>query len=319
MMQIKVSIIVPVYNVINYLQQSVNSILNQTYNNLQIILVDDGSTDGSSQLVDFIKQQDDRVEVIHKKNEGLSEARNIGFTFATGEYVYFFDSDDLVKNDLIEDAVEFLEDNMADFVTFTHDFFDENSQYYQGQVNNSEYKVSHLVPNEVLVSKLLVGKIRVSAWSYIFRRQIYTDAGIVFQKGKKYEDNDTTPLLILSSKRSGILQSKMTPYYHYRRRANSITSNFTKSNYYDLISITNSVAQIIKKNTSIAYELDIYCLNQYLSAFRILKIVHGEREEFLKINKLIRQYLSIKLAMNSKKTLIKFFYWRFWSFNIYSK
>lgn len=319
MMKTKVSVIVPVYNVVNYLQQSIDSILNQTYNNLQIILVDDGSTDGSSQLVDFIKDQDNRVEVIHKKNEGLSEARNIGMSFAKGEYVYFFDSDDLVENNLIEDAVNFLEKNMADFVTFTHDFFDESDQYYQGQVNNSEYKVSRLVSNEELISRLLVGKVRVSAWSYVFRKKIFTDAGIEFQKGKKYEDNDTTPLIILASRRSGILQSKSKPYYHYRKRSSSITGSLTKSNYYDLISITNSVEQIIKENTNISYELDVYCLNQYLSAFRILKIVHGEKKEFSKINKMIRQYLSIKLVMNSNKTLIKFFYWILWNFNVYSK
>lgn len=318
-MQKKVSIIIPVFNVIEYLQQSVNSVLCQTYDNLQIILVDDGSTDGSSQLVDSIEKQDGRVEVVHKKNEGLSEARNIGLNFATGEYVYFFDSDDLIENNLIEDAVQFLEDNTADFVTFTHDFVDENNKYYRGNIINSEYKLSRIVPNDLLVSKLLIGRIRVSAWSYLFRKQIFTDACIAFQKGKKYEDNDTTPLIILASKKSGILQSKKTPYYHYRKRESSITGNFTKSNYYDLVSITDSVIRVIRDNTNISYELDIYCLNQYLSAFRILKIIHGEKEEFLKINRLIRQYSSIKLVMHDKKTLIKFFYWKFCSLAIGSR
>ncbi|MGR8829890.1 glycosyltransferase family 2 protein [Leuconostoc citreum] len=312
-MQKKVSVIIPVYNVAEYLQQSVDSILRQTYSNLQVILVDDGSTDESSNLVDLIKKKDSRVEVIHKNNEGLSDARNVGLTLATGEYVYFFDSDDLVESNLIEEAIQFLETKQADFVTFTHDFFNQHNRYQKGKINNREYKFSRIVPNEELISKLLIGKVRVAAWSYIFRKKVFTDAGIVFQKGKKYEDNDTTPLLILASSKSGILKSKSTPYYHYRKRTHSLTGSFDKSNYYDLISITNSVIKIIKENTSISYELNVYCLNQYLSAFRILKIVHGDHKEYSEINEKIRKYISIKNILNSQKTLIKFCYWKFWN------
>lgn len=311
-MQKLVSVIIPVYNVVEYLQQSVESILNQTYESLQVILIDDGSTDGSSQLVDMMKKNDNRIKTIHKKNEGLSAARNLGLGLARGEYAYFFDSDDLAESNLIEEAVNFLEENNADFVTFTHDVFDEKNQYFRGGINNQEYKLSRIVSNEELISKVLIGKIRVAAWSYIFRKKIFTDANIVFQVAKKYEDNDTTPLLILASTKSGILQSQDTPYYHYRRRSNSITGSLTRSNYSDLISITDSVKRIIKNNTDITYELDVYTLNQYLSAFRILRIINGTKEEYLNINKNIQKYASIRLIISSKKTITKFLYWRFW-------
>lgn len=314
-----VSVVIPVYNVADYLKESVDCILNQSYENLQVILVDDGSTDGSSEIADNIGCTDSRVEVIHKKNEGLSEARNVGVTFATGEYVYFFDSDDLVEKNLIEDAVNFLETNQADFVTFTHDFFDEKKGIHQKNINNEEYVNSHISPNEELVGKALTGKIRIAAWSYVFKKDVFTDARIKFQKGKKYEDNDTTILLILASHKAGVMASADAPYYHYRMRKNSITSNFSKSNFNDLNTITKSVVNIVNEKTNISFELDVYCLNQYLSAFRILRKVGGKRTEYEMTNNLIRQYSSLKAIWSSKKTVLKFLYWKFWNWRYYSK
>lgn len=308
-----VSVIIPIFNVVDYLQQSVESILDQTYVNLQVILVDDGSTDGSSHLAEILKRNDSRIELIHKKNEGLSSARNVGLSIATGEYAYFFDSDDLAESNLIEESVRFLETNNADFVTFTHDVIDNRNQYVRGKINNQEYKLSRIVSNEDLISKVLTGKIRVAAWSYIFRREVFTGADIKFQVGKKYEDNDTTLLLILASTKSGILKTKDVPYYHYRKRKDSITGHITRSSYDDLISMTNSVVQIIKKNTDISYAIDFYILNQYLSAFRILRVTNGTKEEYLRINNIIKKNISIRPIVSSKKTMIKVFYWIFWN------
>ena len=96
-----VSIIVPVYNVDKYLERCVNSIIQQSYRNLEIILVDDGSTDNSGTICDTYKEKDDRIIVIHKENGGLSDARNAGIKIFTGEYVTFIDSDDYVSLDMI--------------------------------------------------------------------------------------------------------------------------------------------------------------------------------------------------------------------------
>ena len=101
----KVSVIVPVYNVEKYLDECVNSIINQSYSNLEIILVDDGSSDTSGQKCDTYKAVDNRIKVIHKKNGGLSDARNVGIEIATGEYISFIDSDDYVSEIFIESLV----------------------------------------------------------------------------------------------------------------------------------------------------------------------------------------------------------------------
>ena len=98
----KVSIVVPIYKVEKYLRRCVDSIINQTYRNLEIILVDDGSPDKCGQIIDEYKEKDSRIISLHKKNGGLSDARNYGMKYVTGEYIFFLDSDDYIKSETIE-------------------------------------------------------------------------------------------------------------------------------------------------------------------------------------------------------------------------
>lgn len=104
-----VSVIVPVYNVEKYLERCINSIIQQSYNNLEIILIDDGSTDASGKICDEYKEKDDRIIVIHKENGGLSDARNAGIKIFTGEYVTFIDSDDYVSKNMVSNMLDILE------------------------------------------------------------------------------------------------------------------------------------------------------------------------------------------------------------------
>lgn len=107
----KVSIILPIYNVEKYLEKCVNSVINQTYQNIEIILVDDGSKDSSGRICDELVESDNRIKVIHKKNGGLASARNAGYEVATGEYLMYIDSDDVIKNDIAEKCVSAMEKN----------------------------------------------------------------------------------------------------------------------------------------------------------------------------------------------------------------
>ena len=98
----KVSVIIPIYNASSTLEKCLNSIINQTYKNLEIILVDDGSTDSSGKICDKFAKNDDRIKVIHKKNEGLGKTRNVGILESTGDYLFFVDSDDFIDLNTIE-------------------------------------------------------------------------------------------------------------------------------------------------------------------------------------------------------------------------
>lgn len=122
-----VSVIVPIYKVEQYIVKSVESIINQTYRNLEIILVDDGSPDACGDIADEFAGKDARIRVIHKKNGGLSDARNAGLKVASGEYIYFFDSDDLVDIKLLETALQPYLTTQTDLVCFNYVTVDEIS------------------------------------------------------------------------------------------------------------------------------------------------------------------------------------------------
>ncbi len=136
-----ISVIIPVYNVENYLHECVDSVLNQTYGNFEILLVDDGSTDSSGKICDEYLEKDDRVVVIHKKNEGPSKTRNAGLENTNGKYIYFLDSDDYIENNALELLVNTAESNSADLVFFdAHSFSDDGSEIKQGYVIKGTYE-----------------------------------------------------------------------------------------------------------------------------------------------------------------------------------
>ena len=109
----KISVIVPIYKVENYLHRCVDSIINQTYTNLEIILVDDGSPDNCPMICDEYAKKDSRIRIVHKKNEGVAVARNVGIDIATGKYIMFVDSDDFIENDMIKSMLYDLINNIT--------------------------------------------------------------------------------------------------------------------------------------------------------------------------------------------------------------
>ena len=124
-----ISVIIPVYNVVNYFDRCINSIINQTFKNLEIIIVDDGSTDGSSEACDKIAKIDNRIKVIHQINMGLSAARNAGLNIATGEYIAFVDSDDYLHPRMYEILYKEMTKNEVDMVICEFNEFEEEPKY----------------------------------------------------------------------------------------------------------------------------------------------------------------------------------------------
>ncbi len=142
--QALISVIIPVYNVEAYLQECVESVLKQTYQNFEIILVDDGSTDSSGDICDEYAGNDERICVIHQKNSGPSKTRNTGLENANGKYIYFLDSDDYIESNALELLVDTAESNNADLVFFgAHSFSDNGSEIRQGYVINGTYNAKN--------------------------------------------------------------------------------------------------------------------------------------------------------------------------------
>ena len=179
-----ISIIVPCYNVEKYLKKCVESIVNQTYQNLEIILVDDGATDGTPALCDELAKTDERIKVLHKVNGGLSDARNAGFAIATGKYVAFFDSDDWVESNTIKVAYDKIINDNLDLVVwgYSADFVDDDERV----LNSRKCVVSGICAlgndNTVLLHEDTLG-ISGYAWNKLYKTEIIKNNDLTFEKG----------------------------------------------------------------------------------------------------------------------------------------
>ncbi len=176
----KVSVVIPVYNVKPYLERCINSVLRQTYKDLEIIIVDDGSTDDSGELCDQIATKDQRIRVIHQRNQGVSAARNTGIREAAGEYIVFIDPDDLwLLDDGLATVMNYC-DETTELICFkVVDIWKDGRQYYSPDYN---IEITSSQPNtQALFSYLIKSQaLRMTAWIVIVRRQILIDNEIFF-------------------------------------------------------------------------------------------------------------------------------------------
>lgn len=185
-MKPKISIIIPIYNKETMLTKCVDSVVKQTISEIEIILVDDGSSDGSGALCDEYKKIDSRISVIHKKNGGLSSARNSGLSIATGEYIGFVDGDDYVAADMYDLLYKEAKKTAADIAMCSF-YFEDNSKI----ISKSNTGKKTLLEKNVLMKELVSGRINVSVWNKIYNKSIIE--GIIFREGQKYcEDVEFT-------------------------------------------------------------------------------------------------------------------------------
>ena len=187
-----ISVIVPVYNVEKYLKKCIQSIINQTYKNLEIILVDDGSSDNSGKICDEFAQKDNRIKVIHKTNGGLSDARNAGLDVMSGEWVSFVDSDDFVSPYYIENLHYLVNKYDVDMaITSFVRFFNENTKLSSNKISNQEVLIHN--PDEAIKNMLYGKYYSVSACFKIYKKDLFYNNR--FTKGKIYEDFELTPII----------------------------------------------------------------------------------------------------------------------------
>ena len=215
-----VSIIIPIYNVEKYLDECIKSVLNQTYHNLEIILIDDGSTDSSKIICEKYKNIDNRIQLITKKNGGLASARNLGIDMAKGNYIYFLDSDDYIKKSTIEEVIDYMKINNADLCYFSGDLlleFDNlgwNERMYKKE---KEYKSG----SGISVMKELVYNNEYTCQNCMFmsKTSLLNKNKIRYTEGYIYEDNYFAFLLGMYSKISCVYNKSL---YVRRVREGSI-------------------------------------------------------------------------------------------------
>ena len=221
-----ISVIIPVYNVKTYLQDCIESVLRQTYRNLQIILVDDGSTDASGEMCDQYAKKDSRITVIHKKNGGLSDARNVGIEYAQGEYIGFVDSDDWIDVDMYQKLLSLILETEADIAVC--EAIEVYGDTYYSRASNQKLL---LADKQKALDILFEGnKYKCHAWNKLYRKKLFSN--IQFPVGRYYEDIFVMHLLYDHSNRIAFLDEGL---YYYRQRENSIVHTLNVKAYMDLL------------------------------------------------------------------------------------
>lgn len=213
-----VSVIVPIYNVENYLPRCVDSIINQEYKNLEIILVDDGSPDNSPQLCEEYAKKDNRIKVVHKENGGLSDARNAGMKIATGEYVSFIDSDDWLDLKTFSVTISKMLETKSEIGAF--DFVKAYDDVEATPDLSDEFEV--MSSEQAIESTIDNVKVRTQVWNKIYKRSLLD--GIEFIKGKLNEDEFFTFRVL--HRANNIVYLHRQCYYYYQRQT-SIMGNYT--------------------------------------------------------------------------------------------
>ncbi len=221
-----VSVIVPVYKVEKYLGECVTSIRKQTYGNLEIILVDDGSPDQCGRMCDQYAQEDDRILVIHKNNGGLGDARNVGAEAATGKYVLFVDSDDRIQEELIQKTVQNAEEKDADVVIF--DYAGVRPGETEGELFSFSLPSGQVISAETVPGLLICS---CSAVNKLYRRSFWEKYHFQFPKGRYYEDLGTIPKVMALAGR--VVYRKEVLYYYTMRDGSIMHSSDFVRNYRD--------------------------------------------------------------------------------------
>ena len=264
-----VSIIIPVYKVEEYLDECIESVIRQSYENLEIILVDDGSPDACPQMCDTWAERDARIKVIHKTNGGLSSARNAGLDICTGEYIAFVDSDDWIKPNMIARMLEVIERENADMCACNIISCYPNREVAWGGKN---YRVG----NAETMLKLLYhdAEFPVSAVNKLYKRRLWE--GFRFPEGKICEDAFTTYLLLHNSKRVVQITDAL---YCYRIRPESIMTAAFSARSMDEEEAWRKNYEFVKENYPTLYR---EAFSFYLQGVNVLlhRIKKEQREQF---------------------------------------
>lgn len=296
----KFSIIVPVYNVEKYLENCILSILNQTYENFELIIVNDGSPDDSQKIIDKFAKKDKRIRSFVKENGGLSDARNYGVKYATGDYLLFVDSDDSIESELLKKINNSLLEKKVDILRFECSLYNEDGEKilsYSGIDYQGEDVSLH-------IKELMTRKYVEPAWLYCYNLSFWKKNHFEYNKGKIHEDFGLTPLVLYKAKS---ITSIDYSGYKYLIREGSITnsSNYekTKRAVYDMLEQGKKINKFLKgEENSIKKQAILNYVNESL-IFKSRELIGVDKKEYIK--ELRREKVSKNIYPFNIKKLLK--------------
>ena len=284
-----ISVVIPIYNVEEYLPRCIESVIKQTYENIEIILVDDGSPDSCYDICEEFSKKDGRIKVIHKENGGLSDARNFGINISKGKYITFIDSDDYVSDDYIEYLYFMIKKYKTKISTCGHYIcYDDN------QVVKTALETKKVNKETALKSILYDKEIDICSWGKLYDIDLFKE--IRFPKGKIFEDTATTYLLFEECDYIAVGEECK---YYYIMRNNSITTNDFNLKKMDLIDMTETMCKYIsKKYPVLKNACNRRLMWAYLSTYT--KIVYTPSDKYIAEKDKIKKYIN-----NNRKIVLK--------------
>ena len=258
---VKLSIIIPVYNVENYLSRCLESILNQTFNDFEIICVNDGSTDNSLAVLQKFKSNDERIIIIDKKNEGSGVARNVGLSIAKGDYIYFVDGDDWIEDNALDKIVVKADELNTDILIFG------GLSFYNNKGKNGGYSADKLPKqylNKVFSSKDIkkdIFKFPSTAWTKLYRREFLLKNNIKFQDIKVGQDQLPFFHSMIKAERIALLPENI---YCYRKNRKGSAMNVKKKKSFSPIYVFYGIEDMLKSENLLDDYKSIF-VNKYLS------------------------------------------------------
>ena len=278
-----ISIIIPVYNVEEYIEQCIQSVINQTYKKLEIILIDDGSIDKSGKICDVYADRDKRIIVIHKENGGLSDARNKGIDIASGEYITFVDSDDYVEDSFIEDLYTTLINNNAEMsicnIIKVNDKGEkiENIGFAEDELVNGKKILKGICEHKNVIESIV-------AWNKMYSKDFFRENR--YPKGRIHEDEFLTYKILYYAKKVAITNKFL---YYYRQNDNSITGKKFNVKRLDFLEALEERLKFYHNHNE-----------EYLYNKTFEMIMSVIREFYIKVKKYIDNSMDIQRALIKK-------------------
>ena len=235
----KLSIIVPIYNVEKYLPRCIESILNQTFREFELILINDGSTDNCKEICEKYKKIDSRIIVVNKKNGGLSSARNFGIDISRGEYIGFVDPDDFIDSNMYEILFNIINLYQSDIVICDYYKVSEYNikKYEEIQLNNKGIIVENINNIDAIERILTVGEKFIFAWNKIYKRRLFEN--LRYNEGMIYEDEFLAHRILYRCNKVSIINSSL--YYYVQRKGSIVNSTFSSKKFDKVYAIKDRV------------------------------------------------------------------------------
>ena len=290
----KLSVVIPIFNAELYLTRCLDSVISQTFKNIEIILVNDGSSDNSLEICERYKKNDNRIRIIDKKNEGVSAARKDGINLSTGNYITFVDADDYLHKDMYSDLVKVIIDEGCDILESGYLLIDEHDVLINKCILQNEMNIG---ANQCLTSYLSNKNSETFLWNKIYKRELFEDIDL---PELRYSEDYLWNVLLYSKCKKSVVTEK-TYYYYYKNMSGACNNNNYKAKVDGIIAGIKSKEFLNKNYPSLEYYGTLYVVDYARFLYKVEYEQGVKDKDFYKmLKKYYRDYFPLSLIYNKR-------------------